>query len=168
MKKILIALFAGMVCVLPLCAQKRIQVHKSLAYPDNSGDRLHKVANDFATRVGDILKEEFPMKIDSASLFVKMECYNDTVKLSYSVVLIECDTSEADYYFDRRGALSKDVRPYVAGADAESRCADQALVVTRAFKKNYKAVVFKRYVDVDVRCGGYTYALSEYFLTARK
>ncbi len=168
MKKILIAVFAGMMFSTSMYAQKKITVYNSVAYPDNSGDRLHKVANDFATRVGGLLKEEFPMRIDSTSLLVKMECYNDTIKLSYSVTLVECDTNDAHYYFDRRGALSKDVRPYVAGIDAETRCYEQSLVVARAFKKKYNAIVFDAYVDVNVKCGGYTYALSEYFLAAKR
>ncbi|MDQ5949746.1 MAG: hypothetical protein QG563_253 [Patescibacteria group bacterium] len=169
MKKILILLSIGVALIAsPSYGQKKITVSRSAAYPDNVGDRLHKIANDFATTVGDHLKAEYPMKIDSASLKLTMECFNDTVRLSYHVALVECDSNEAHFYFDRRGALSKDVRPYVAGADAEVRCADQALVVARAFKKMYGQLTFQRYIDVDVKCSGFTYALSEYFLAAKK
>lgn len=146
----------------------RIKISLSAAYPDNNGDRLHKIANDFANAVGDSLKENFPMMIEPTTLIVTMECYNDTVKLSYTVFLIKCDTNQADYFFDRRGALSKDIRSYVAIDDAENRCADQALVVCRGFKKKYSEIAYQSYVDVNVKCDGYTYALSEYFLTARR
>ncbi len=149
-------------------AQTRITVSRSAAFPDSKGDSLHKIANEFADRVGEVLKEDFPLTIDSASLSVKIECFNDTVKLTYFVALERCDSASALYYFDHRVALSKDMQPYKAEVDAETRCADQAVLVMSAFKKRYGDIAFQLYVDVDTKCNGYAYALSEYFIASTR
>lgn len=177
MKKTLIAL----TLTLLLCGQSqvfaqdtfehRIYVKKSAAYPDNNGDRLHKISNDFADEVGDMLKEHYPMKILVSSLSIKMECYHDTVRLTYQVQLINCSKDSAQYYFKHSGSMNKDTRPYVAVVDAETKCADQALVVKRQFKTTHHfdpLVDLNIYIDESTECGKYTYALSEYFISARK
>lgn len=174
MKKILIIVSIGVALLAsPLYAQKTITVSRSAAYPDNVGDRLHKIANDFATRVGELLKEEYPMKIDQGSLKVTMKCFSDTVQLSYHVALVECDSNEAHFYFDRCGALTKDADAYDAEVDAENRCQEKKAIVVKKFEnkireKKYGQIAFEKYVDVHEVCSGFTYALSEYFLAAKK
>lgn len=150
-------------------AQTRITVSRSAAFPDSKGDSLHKIANEFADRVGEVLKEDFPLTIDSSSLSVKIECFNDTVKLTYFVALERCDTASALYYFDHRGALSKGTISYTTEEDAEIRCLDQAVLVIGAFKKAYGNNMFNRFIDVHTKCNnGYIYALSEFFIASKR
>ncbi len=174
MKKILILLSIGVALIAsPSYGQKIITVSMSASHPDKKGDSLHKIASDFATRVGDLLKEEYPMKIDQGSLKVTMKCFSDTVQLWYHVALVECDSNEAHYYFDRCGALTKDADAYDAEVDAENRCQEKKAIVVKEFEnkireKKYGQIAFEKYVDVHEVCNGFTYALSEYFLAAKK
>ncbi len=95
------------------------RVFKTRELPNNNGDELHRVANEFADEVGGKLKSNYPAKIYSVTY--KVESVGSNIRLTYEALIERSDETSYHWYFDRRGALSSDVKRQNAIDDALGR-----------------------------------------------
>jgi hypothetical protein len=116
-------------------AQNEITIKVQRTAPDNRGDYLHKVANEFAKLVGDTLKSLYPATI--TSITVSMDESAPGITLTYSAIVSLCEKEDAIYYFDRRGALSASNDLLSAEEDAKERALEQTIVTYKKFVEQF-------------------------------
>jgi hypothetical protein len=96
-----------------------VRVYKTRELPNNNGDELHRIANEFANEVGNKLKSNYPAEIHSLAYIV--ESAGNNIRLTYEALIKRSDETSYQRFFDHRGALSSDVKRQDAVDDASSR-----------------------------------------------
>ena len=132
--------------------------------PDNSGDSLHAIANMFARRVGNALKQSDARVKVWMSLDTVISGGRTMLRLEYSATLVPCDHSRAQKHFDRRGALSARPDAYSSHRDAEHRAKVQAGILEKAFQRQYGSSRIIMLSD-QVSYRGLEWAIHERFIT---
>ena len=93
-----------------------VRVLKTRELPNNNGDELYSVANEFANEVGNKLKSNYPAKIYTVTY--KVESIGNNIRLTYEALIERSDEANYHRFFDHRGALSSDVKRQNAVDDA--------------------------------------------------
>lgn len=98
---------------------------------NNSGDTLHRIANQFADEVGDQLKAYYPARAENISVILM---WNQATgyTLNYSADIVR-DTFNYQLIFDHRGSLSYG-NYYDARANAKQRCKQQVIEAVPKFQ----------------------------------
>ncbi len=102
-------------------------------------DYLHKISNDFASGVGNALKQNFPSRVSEIGVGLTLE--GGHVKITYMAKIVSCSTSEAMTHFDHRGALAIEKDKKRALNSANQRCSSQKEPTQRMFRKVYGGVM---------------------------
>ena len=145
---------------------KSFTITKTRTAADNSGDYLHKIANEFADEVGKKLKENFPAKVKD--LDVEILFNRGMYTLTYTATITQCPEGQHHYYFDHRGAFSRRMSSQAAGADAESRRNEQIQPTLDDFKKAYGYSEVIGRIGDGVPCGKECHVyVSEAFIVGR-
>jgi hypothetical protein len=138
MKKILLLLviivgqFTNPVMV---SAQNEITIKMQRTAPDNEGDNLHKVANDFAKLVGDTLKSLYPATITSLSISIAES--DSKITLTYVAIISHCEIEDVVYYFDRRGSLSAGNNLKKTEKSAKNNALEQSIPTYHKFVEQF-------------------------------
>lgn len=137
MKKILfIGLLFFVIAIHVSAQQTLLTVTKSRTAFDNSGDSLHKIANEFSTAVGDALKENYPARVDDFSLDVSL-IWNSWsgYTLTYSARIVRATAQNFQKHFDHRGSLSN------SPINAKALGYEQYLIAVSKFEKTYGKMI---------------------------
>lgn len=142
MKKILV-IFVFTCCIITpdnasaQTTQNHFLIEMERTAPDNAGDQLHKLANNFAKLIGDTLKALYPATVTDVDVF--MNEGPNGITLSYRAIVSRCEPYEAIYYFDHRGALSGNNKFDLAEKDAKERAFEQTMEANKKFAESYGA-----------------------------
>ena len=115
MKKFILSLL--IIFIADQCSAQYLEVVKSRSATNMSTDYLHQIANDFSIEVGNKLKQEYPARIEW--VYVYLICKKGVLTLTYKASLEKCDSVDADWIFDHRGALRIASTEKIACNDAE-------------------------------------------------
>jgi len=160
MKKLL---FLLVLCLNFLCSQSQIHVIKTKTSPNNNGDNLHRIANDFSKEVGNKLKEFYPAKVENVS--VKLTVINGMLNLTYSAQITKCSKKESQFYFDHRGGLSARNKISDAVSNSTQRAKKQKTDFIYILEKNYSDIkIVSKNIDKVKYLNSY-WVICEFFIT---
>lgn len=100
-------------------------VTKQRMMPDNNGDLLHQVANEFSKEVGDMLKVHYPAEVRDAEVTFSVDRKTNMLVLKYTANIVRSTREGAEYHFDHRGSMSSALDRNSAINDSKSRAHEQ-------------------------------------------
>lgn len=103
---------------LDACGPESFQERAEYVFESSDGAEAHKSGNEFANRVGNILKSQYPSKIENPA--VKIEVTDHKFQFIWHCNFVRCAEEDADYYFDRRGTLLSGENAQIAHDNVEA------------------------------------------------
>ncbi len=146
---------------------------ESTEYPFEhvDGNEAHKSGNRFSKRVGDILKEQHPCRVENPS--VRIEVSEQKFKFVWNCNFVKCEEKDADFYFDRRGLLWSGDTPEIAHNNVEAKLKETGQVqeMIDAFRAKYgNHRMPDSFVSESISgpVNGRYWCVREFFCTAKK
>lgn len=151
--------------------------HKNIEYEfeSSNGAEAHKSGNEFAKRVGDILKLQYPSRVENPVVIIEVTEELGVVKFKFTwrCNFVKSKKEEADYYFDRRGTLSFGETPQIAhnNVEAELKQSGKVQQMMDAFDLQYgNHKMPNSFVSESISqpVEGRVWCVREFFCTAKK
>jgi hypothetical protein len=161
----------AIVSSLDASASESFQNKSEYIYESGDGAEAHKSGNEFANRVGNILKQQYPSRIENPS--VRIEVSDQKFKFIWNCNFVKCEERDADYYFDRRGTLLSGANAQIAhnNVEAELRQSGKVQQMMDSFDLKYGGHKMPNsFVSESISqpAGGKVWCVREFFCTAKK
>lgn len=156
------------------CSPENFQERAEYTFESRDGAEAHKSGNEFAKRVGETLKQQYPSKVENPSVSIEVveEAGVAKFKFTWRCNFAKSKKEEADYYFDRRGTLLSGETPEIAhnNVEAELKQSGKVQQMMDAFDLQYgNHRMPNSFVSESVSqpVKGKVWCVREFFCTAR-